>query len=128
MHQELNKLKKLRDLTRKTASYPSSSLVGSSSLEGLVYTVTGLTGEAGEIANKLKKVLRKDPKYWEPMLCSITGEALDAITQELADVLWYVDSTAFHLGLTTGDLVAILCKKLEGRLGRGVIQGDGDAR
>ena len=124
----MSNFEKLRKLTRKTASYPSSALIGGASLEGLVYAVTGLTGESGEIANKLKKVLRKDSAYWEPMVCEIKKNAIDSITQELADVLWYVDATAYHLGITTGDLVEILCDKLEGRLERGVIQGDGDDR
>ena len=118
----------LRKLTRKTASYPDSHMVGCASTSALTYTITGMCGEAGEIANKLKKILRKDERYWCPLYGQMTEDSRKAIVEELADVLWYVDATAFHLGYTIEEIFEVLQLKLESRIERGTIQGDGDER
>jgi len=67
----------------KTARYPYRGSAG-----GLIYAVLGLAGEAGELANKLKKVLRGDP---DP-------ELFAAMCEELGDVLWYCSQVAHELG------------------------------
>src|SRR5271168_1455306 len=54
---------------------------------GLVYSVLALCGEAGELANKLKKHLRAG-----------TDPDNAVLMDELGDVLWYVASTARELG------------------------------
>ncbi len=97
---------------RRTALYPAE--------EGITYTTLGLVGEAGEIAEKVKKVIRDKEGNFE--------EAKEEIAKELGDVLWYVANLAFELGYDLGDIAAINIQKLGDRQERGKIQGDGDNR
>jgi NTP pyrophosphatase (non-canonical NTP hydrolase) len=102
-----------RDEAIKTAVYPEKM--------GLSYTTLGLVGEAGEIANKVKKVYRDhDGEVPEPVR--------KELEDELGDVLWYLAMMCFELGLDF-DAVAIKnIEKLESRRERGVLQGSGDNR
>lgn len=81
------------------------------------YMTLGLTGEAGEIANKAKKVIRD-------------GKALDRedMIKELGDCLWYVAGLASVLGIDLHDIAEINIAKLKDRQNRGVIGGSGDNR
>lgn len=101
---------------RETAVYP-----GQGNSNGLAYAALGLTGEAGEVANKVKKVLRD---------CggTLTAERGAAIAEELGDVLWYVAALADELGADLGQIAALNAAKLESRALRGTLQGDGDNR
>ena len=94
---------------RKTAVYPPDV--------GLQYTTLGLAGEAGEVANKVKKVLRGDG-------------AIDknAIQGELGDVLWYISNLATELGISMDDIAKENLAKLRDRMARGVLKGSGDNR
>lgn len=99
-----------------TAIYPERGAIG-----GLAYTVLGLNGEAGEIAEKLKKVIRDN------------GGVLDEtkiyeLAKELGDVLWYVAETATQLGLSLNQIAEINVEKLYSRKRRGELQGNGDNR
>jgi NTP pyrophosphatase (non-canonical NTP hydrolase) len=85
----------------------------------LEYTVLGLTNEAGEVAGKLKKYLRADTSL------DVLEEQLEA---ELGDVLFYLSRVASHVGLTLSEIAEANVEKLESRLARGVIRGDGDTR
>lgn len=87
----------------------------------LPYVALGLTGEAGELANKVKKILRGDPG-------AVNAEALDAMIRELGDVLWYVAAMATELGVTLEDVALLNLAKLGGRLEGGTIRGSGDER
>ena len=84
---------------------------------GLAYAALGLAGEAGEVANKIKKVLRKDP-----------GITDDAILDELGDVLWYVAMIADDLGLGLYDVAERNIQKLNNRAAEGKLKGSGDNR
>lgn len=85
----------------------------------IIYPVLGLTGEAGEIAEKVKKWLRGDK-----------GAELDkaALLKELGDPLWYITSLAADLGFTLQDVVNANVEKLTSRKERGVLKGSGDDR
>lgn len=85
----------------------------------LTYMALGLAGESGEVANKLKKVIRGD--YTE-------NDIKDAIIDELGDVLWYVAGVASVLGVDLDDVASANIRKLTDRKDRNVIQGDGDER
>lgn len=98
--------------TRKTAIYPGA---GQGNRDALSYTVLGLVGEAGEIANKYKKVIRD-------------GADPDSIGAELGDVLWYLARIASELGLNLADIAEDNLNKLSSRKDRGVIKGSGDNR
>jgi NTP pyrophosphatase (non-canonical NTP hydrolase) len=97
-----------REATR-TAVYP-----GHGEAMGLAYVCLGLAGEAGEIANKAKKVLRDASG-------ELTDDRRDALAHELGDVL-------SELGVPLGALGAGNLSKLADRAARGAIKGDGDQR
>lgn len=100
----------------KTAVYPEA---GTSSNAALAYVTLGLTGEAGEVANKVKKVLRGDGFSWDNR---------DALISELGDVLWYVAALARELQVPLDAVARINLRKLEARADNGTIKGTGDNR
>lgn len=101
-----------------TAIYPEA---GMGSLPALTYAVLGLTNEAGEVAGKLKKVIRDSG-------ATLTEEHRKVIQGEIGDVLWYLDRAAVESGTTLQALAAENAAKLADRMKRGVISGSGDAR
>ena len=81
----------------------------------LSYLTLGLAGEAGEVANKIKKVLRD-------------GRSTDGIAAELGDVLWYIAVLAHHLGEDLNTIAGANLYKLSKRAANGTLQGSGDNR
>lgn len=98
------------DLTRRTAVYP----IG----RELEYLTLGLTGEAGEIANKVKKIIRGDPNN--------TPDS--EIAKEIGDLIWYADRLCTYFGSSLEQVMKQNMEKLNGRLKRGTIKGSGDSR
>ncbi len=99
---------------RDTARYPQ---VGSNP----IYPTLGLCGEAGEVADKVKKVLRdRDGAFDEAVR--------DDLRLELGDVLWYVAQLCSELGLELADVAQANLDKLASRAARNVIAGSGDRR
>lgn len=103
-----------QEKAKKTALYPP---IG----EQFVYPVIGLAGEAGEIANKVKKIFRDK------------GGKLDDATREdlkkeLGDVLWYVSQVAEDMGIRLDDVATSNIEKLASRMQRSQIKGSGDDR
>lgn len=96
-----------------TAKYPESMKV--------LYPVLGLCGEAGEVAEKVKKIHRDKE--------GVIGE-LDRleIAKELGDVLWYISTCAKDLDFSLEDVANMNISKLSSRKERGVIHGNGDNR
>lgn len=103
----------------ETAIYPNKR-----TFAGLAYTALGLAGEAGEVADKVKKVLRDGGN---DTLEQKTARA-NAIAGELGDVLWYLAACADEIGITLSDLATRNLNKLHSRKERGTLQGSGDAR
>ncbi|NQV13235.1 MAG: nucleoside triphosphate pyrophosphohydrolase family protein [Parcubacteria group bacterium] len=100
--------------SRKTAIYPDKD-------NNFIYPTLGLAGESGEVAEKIKKVIRdKDGKLDE--------ETRDMLKKELGDVLWYVSQLATELNLSLDEVAEENIKKLYSRLERGKISGSGDKR
>lgn len=83
--------------------------------------VLGLVGEAGEVAEKWKKMLA----YHDGKLTDID---IEEIGKEIGDVIWYAATLAHSLGLSFGDIASRNLAKLEDRYERGVIKGKGDNR
>ncbi len=99
---------------RMTAFYPN---VGSNP----IYPTLGLSGEAGEVAEKVKKVLRDKQGRFD-------SAAKEAIRLELGDVLWYVAQLSSELGFDMEEIASANLDKLSSRSNRGKISGDGDNR
>lgn len=99
--------------TISTAIYPGA---GTGNDAELSYLGLGLNGEAGEVADKIKKHLR-DGKL-----------DIGGIVYELGDVCWYIARLAESLGYSLEDILEINHSKLESRKTRDVLTGSGDTR
>lgn len=97
-----------------TAIYPDMG-------QNFVYPALGLVGEAGEVADKLKKVIRDNDGV-------LTDPIRDAVALELSDVAWYLAVLAFELDYTLEEVMQMNLDKLASRQQRGVISGSGDNR
>jgi len=100
--------------------------------EGTTYPVLGLVGEAGEIAEKWKKLIRDQdmPAGHEvrPDDPYMDDELREDIILELGDLLFYIANLADDLDYSLAEVAEMNLKKLEGRLKRGTLQGSGDHR
>ena len=85
----------------------------------ILYPTLGLAGEAGEVAEKVKKIIRDNK--------SIIDERQD-VAKELGDVLWYIAAVARDIGYSLEVIAEMNIEKLESRKERGVLQGNGDNR
>ncbi len=100
--------------SRRTAIYPNTG-------KNIIYPVLGLTSEAGEVADKLKKILRDHD--------GVIDEAKkQELAKELGDVLWYVAQIATEIGLPLEEVAAMNIEKLMSRFERGKLSGSGDNR
>ena len=86
------------------------------------YLTLGLTGEAGEIANKVKKFIRDGATKDEYLAKRIE------IGYEIGDVLWYCAVLAEELEMNLGHIMEKNLEKLADRHKRGKISGSGDNR
>jgi NTP pyrophosphatase (non-canonical NTP hydrolase) len=98
-----------QEQAEQTAIYPMDAV--------RFYPALGLAGEAGEVANKIKKELRD-------------GVPVDkeVIAAELGDVLWYIALLCRDYNLDLGYVATKNLDKLFDRQQRGVLGGSGDAR
>lgn len=99
---------------RKTAIYPQLG-------HNFVYPVLGLVGEAGEVAEKIKKVLRDEKG-------KITDEKREELKKELGDVLWYLANLSVELKIPFEKVAEDNIQKLKSRLLRSKLKGSGDNR
>lgn len=97
----------------KYAKYPESARI--------IYPTLGLTGEAGEVSDKVKKVIRDNEG-------NFTDEIKKEIMKELGDVLWYCATLSHDLGFSLSDVAFGNIEKLESRFQRNKIGGSGDNR
>ncbi len=86
-----------------------------------VYPLLGLSGEVGELVNKIKKIFRDDAG-------KITPERKQDVLLELGDVLWYLTQIATEFDLTLEEVAQTNIDKLASRQARGKIVGSGDIR
>jgi len=94
----------------ETAVYPQD--------RALEYVALGLAGEAGEVANKIKKLIRDGDERGKR----------EVIASELGDVLWYVAELASVLGANLDDIAKCNIAKLNDRKFLGKLHGSGDQR
>ena len=108
-----------------TARYPGS---GCQTPEAIVYCTLGLTGEAGEVAEKVKKVIRGDNTGIVGIDSAKVLVKNLALLSELGDVLYYLSRLAAETGFSMTEVMSSSVAKLEDRKARGKIHGDGDTR
>jgi NTP pyrophosphatase (non-canonical NTP hydrolase) len=109
------KLNEYAEFTRTTAIYPDAK---TGAVPELMYLALGLAGEAGEVANKVKKLFRDGD----------SPQKRAQLEAELGDVFWYLARLCDALGLEPEAILAQNAQKLTSRLERGVIGGEGDHR
>ena len=116
---ETHKYKKVSDLdmyqkvAKTTAIYPRE--------QAIIYPTLGLTGEAGEVANKVKKVIRDGTD-------KNSKDLVQALSSEIGDCLWYIAILADDIGLKLSDIANSNLEKLLDRANRGKLSGSGDNR
>lgn len=86
-----------------------------------LHWVLGINGEAGEVAEKVKKIIR-DKKG------EISEQDKVELGKELGDVLWYLAVFSHHLGLDFDKVAEDNLAKLADRKARDVLKGSGDNR
>lgn len=99
---------------RKTAIYPNLG-------NNYVYPTLGLAGEAGEVAEKIKKVIRDGDG-------TISEEKRLELEKELGDVMWYIANLAEELKLDMDGIARKNIEKLRSRQARNALHGAGDNR
>lgn len=112
MHTNM-KLNDYQEQASKTAIYHEANKV--------IYPALGLAGEAGEVADKTKKILRDDNGF-------VTEARREGLKKEIGDCLWYIAAICRDLGLSLEDVAQTNLDKLNSRKERGVLGGSGDNR
>lgn len=100
--------------SRVTAIYPNAG-------KDLIYPSLGLLSEAGEVAGKVKKMIRDDEGV-------LTEGRRSEIKAEVGDVLWYTAQICTELGFSFEEVAKENLDKLLSRKERGVLSGSGDQR
>ena len=106
--------KTYQNKARETAKYPN---LGSNN----IYPTLGLVGEAGEVAEKVKKVIRDKNSIFDE-------ESKLAIKKELGDVLWYLSNLCTEFNFSLDEVALNNLEKLKLRAAKGKISGSGDDR
>lgn len=88
---------------------------------GLTYCTMGLCGEAGEVAEKMKKLYRDAGG-------KVTPDFRKDIKKELGDVIWYVTALSNELGFTLEEVMEANYNKLMLRRETNTLHGSGDNR
>lgn len=98
----------------ETAIYPNLG-------NNLPYVSLGLSGETGEVAEKVKKLIRDKGGV-------LTDPYREAIALEASDVCWYLAMLAYELDYSLEEIFQMNLDKLASRAQRGVLSGNGDNR
>jgi NTP pyrophosphatase (non-canonical NTP hydrolase) len=83
----------------------------------LVENTLGLVGEAGEVAEKIKKLIRDSSRFQN-----------EEIMKELGDVVFYATALANIYGKGLQEVLELNIAKLDDRQRRGKLKGSGDNR
>ena len=107
-------LEEYEELMQTSKFYPVDKLP-------ITYPALGLNGEAGEVAEKVKKCWRDNGGVF-------TEEIKKAILKELGDVLWYITATAQDMGYSLEDVIKNNFEKIDKRVKTNTQHGEGDNR
>ena len=100
--------------SKKTAIYPQLG-------ENFIYPTLGLVGESGEVAEKVKKIIRDNEGKMDE-------KRRKELEKEMGDVLWYLAQLATELDLPLENVAQGNLQKLKSRQERGLLHGNGDNR
>lgn len=100
--------------SKRTAIYPQ---IG----QNFIYPTLGLVGEAGEVAEKVKKIIRDNNGQFTP-------DIVEEIKKELGDVLWYLSQLCSEFKVSFSDVAQNNLDKLASRELRKKLHGSGDNR
>ena len=106
--------KEYQKLSRKTAIYPGAG-------KNFVYPVLGLSGESGEVAEIVKRIIRDKNGI-------VDGKTKAELSKELGDVLWYLTQLATEFDISLEEIASNNIKKLKSRKDRGLLHGKGNNR
>ncbi len=112
---------KLDEYQEKAKKYDFFESTDDLMAAGFLEKVLGLSGEAGETADKIKKIIRDKGGY-------ASEEDRDSIVKELGDTLWYLAGVARYLGVPLSEVAKGNIDKLESRYQRNKLHGEGDNR
>ena len=112
-YNRISDLDMYQQVAKTTAIYPRE--------QAIIYPTLGLTGEAGEVANKVKKIIRDDGN-------KINESLVQEISAEIGDCLWYISVLADDIGCKLSDIANANLIKLANRKEKGTIHGSGDKR
>lgn len=109
----------------QTAIYPGREVGG-----GLAYLGLKLTGEAGEVSEKIGKLISSGKIKLDDggSIRALSVDEVTAIARELGDVLWYISELANQIGFDLSEIARMNLSKLDDRHQRGVLDGSGDDR
>lgn len=106
-------LNEYQEAALMTAVYPEDKRI--------IYPALGMCGEAGEVADKVKKVIRDNNQNFD------TARKIE-LAKEVGDVLWCCATMAHDLGFTLEAIAQMNISKLQSRKERGMLGGSGDNR
>lgn len=110
---EVMRVDEYQQMALETAIYPEQFKV--------IYPALGMAGEAGEVADKVKKIIRDSNG-------EVTKEKGLEIAKEIGDVLWYCATLSNDLGFKLSEIAQMNYDKLHSRQQRGKLGGSGDNR
>ena len=99
-----------KKFTQETAQYPKG--------RELDYLMIGLANEVGELLGKYKKMIRGDE----------TKQSFEGWVGELGDIMWYFVRICDVIDVTLYEVMVQNVEKLNNRMKRNLIKGDGDDR
>jgi NTP pyrophosphatase (non-canonical NTP hydrolase) len=108
---------KVMNITPMSYSYWVEDKIVTEGDTRLVENTLGLVGEAGEVAEKIKKYLRDNSKVSQK-----------EIVKELGDVVFYATALSNYFYSNLEEVMQVNMDKLDDRAKRGVIRGSGDNR
>lgn len=116
-----DKIVEYQDFVSETAIFPQDM--------GVVYTTLALNGEAGELAEKIKKIIRDKKQFTtDDIVMSLTSDEHEGLVKEAGDVIWYITAFLEEIGSSLDEAITVNMEKLKSRRDRGVLTGSGDNR
>ena len=126
--------REFQEKAHKTAEYPTILLVTKMTKDikklieagllvdvSFIYSSLGISGEAGEVVEKVKKVVRND-------LGRMSYEKKEQIIKEIGDCFWYLAELCTFMKVDMEDVMEYNIHKLRDRQQRDVICNEGDNR